>query len=541
VAHLLGPSRTWCVAVVFGLTAVACLSAEQKPAGDAGSVVRKARQLIAAEKLDDAITLLTGALEEFPTDPEIHNNLGYIFELQHRIDEAVEHYAATLTFAPSNRYASERLESIFFGEVFPSRLRLEYLAALPVRFARLQVLGPDGVARQAAVTVSTLYPVQMRRSARPVSRVVPPGVDSGEVCQFNRVIYVFVQKNPKESVLTKVADVCYPSEILSRDGRDYSPLASSLARMAGRFYIYLACWPGLLDRREALRIWLCEGGPAGGEHHDGDVYLYQVATLRPGEEWLRELAHELGHAVLPPLAGYARPEHSIAGFLGETWLLSALAFEAEQAQRQVWSLAPGQAWLQGLWPLGALDLTGYLARQVAGCVAEWVERGPYGTGEADSPAAARIACGFLLWLQAAHGTGCLAHVARADSGTLAALTARYREWLAESGEAFRLRAAAGFAQAPEPAWLPFGHRQVTFSREHPWGTVCYLPAGAWRIACDAGVELVAAWRPAGRDAEATGWAPRVISQGEWGWLQLVPASDQQATAAEFVLTAGQGV
>lgn len=541
MAQPLSLRRLWCWALVGGLVAAHCFGVDAKPVSDAASVVRQARQLIAAEKLDDAVGLLTAALERFPTDPEIHNNLGYIFELQRRVDDAAEHYAATLTYSPSNRYAADRLESIFFGEVFPSRLRLEYLAGLPVRFARLQIVGPDGVTHHAVVSVSTLYPPEMRHTSRPVRRVVPPGVDNGEVCQFNRVVYVFVQTDVEASTLTRVADVCYPSEILSRDGRDYGPLALGLARMAARFWVYLASWPGLPGRQEALRVWLCEGGPAGGEHHNGDIYLYQVAALRPGEEWLRELAHELGHAALPPLGGYARPEHSIAGLLGEAWLLSALAFEAEQTQRQPWSSDPGRAWLQGLWPLGALDLPGYLSKQVAGSLQEWITQGPYGVGEADSPQAARIACGFLVWLQAAHGTDCLSYVARAEQGTLAALTARYREWLAQNNEALRLQAAAGFSRAFAGDWIPFGQRKVVFSKEEPWRTVCYLPAGAWRVSCDGGAELVATWRPAGRDAGGAGWAPRVISEGEWGWLQVAPASEEQAVATVFVLTPGQGV
>ncbi|MCX7598996.1 MAG: tetratricopeptide repeat protein, partial [Armatimonadetes bacterium] len=535
MAQPLGVSSLRWMAAVIVLVAAACFGAEPKPADSTSGVLRQARQLVAAEKLDDAIALLSDALKRFPTDPELHNNLGYVFELQNRVDDAVEHYAAALTFAPSNRYASERLESIFYGERFPSRLRLEHLAALPVRFARLQVVGPDGMPRQAAVTVSAMYPAEMRHTSGPVRRVVPPGVDRGEVCQFNRVVYVFVQRDATDSTLARATDVYYPSEILSRDGRDYGPLALSLARIAARFHVYLACWPGLPARQGPVRVWLCEGGPAGGGHDNGDVYLYQVAALRPGEEWLRELAHEIGHALLPPLAGYARPEHSIAGLVGEAWLLSALAFEAEQTQRQVWSSAQGLAWLQGLWPLGVLDLEGYVRKQVGGCVKQWVARGPYDAGEADSPQAAQVACGFLLWLQAAHGTNGLGYVAQAGTGTLAGLTARYRGWMGQSEEPLKLRAAAGFSQDFASDWLPFGQRRVAFTRQQPWRTICYLPAGVWRISCDAGAELLATWRPVGRDATSTELAPRVTSQGEWGWLEAVPASEEQVAASEFVL------
>lgn len=540
MAQPLRVSGLRCTAAMLICLTTACFGAEMVPAGDAASVVRKARQLIAAEKLDDAAALLSSALERFPTDPEIHNNLGYIFELQKRVDDAAEHYAATLTFAPSNQYAAERLESIFFGEAFPSRLRPEHLGVLPVRFARLQVVGPDGMPRQAAVTVSALYPTEMRHTSRPVRRVVPPGVETGEECQFNRVVYVFVQMDAKKGVLKRAADVYYPSEILSRDGRDYGPLALSLARMAARFQIYLGCWPDLPVSPKPLRVWLCEGGPAGGEHHNGDIYLYQVAALRPGEEWLRELAHELGHALLPPLSGYSRPERSIAGLVGEAWLMSALAFEAEQTQRRPWSSPQGMAWLQGLWPLGALDLRDYVTKQLAGYVERWIDQGPYGTGETDSPRAAEVACGFLLWLQAAHGTDCLAYVAQSETGTLAGLTARYRAWIAQIEEPLGLRAAAGFLQDRGSAWLPFGQRQVVFTKERPWRTVCYLPAGVWRISCDDGAELLASWRPAGRDAPRSDWGPRVNSQGEWGWLEVVPASGEEATASVFTLTAAQG-
>ena len=193
--------------------------------------MREARRLVGDNKLDEAAVLLSGALDRFPTDPEIRNNLGYVYEVQGRADDALDQYAATRIVAPTNQYAGERLQKLMFGKEFPNRVRPDRLSALPVRFALFQVKGPDGVDRQVAVTQATLYPTQMHEGTQPVTKTVPPGATDGVAVKFNRVLYVFVQTSRDEKHLFRCWEVYYPSRVLSQEGRDYGPLASALARV----------------------------------------------------------------------------------------------------------------------------------------------------------------------------------------------------------------------------------------------------------------------------------------------------------------------
>ena len=81
-----------------------------------------------------------------------------------------------------------------------------------------------------------------------------------------------------------------------------------------------------------IDLYLCEGGDAGGEQffgpdqeptsHDADVILiYDVGHFDGKFEQAREIAHEYGHAVLPPMGGFKDPEYWASGYLGEKLFL----------------------------------------------------------------------------------------------------------------------------------------------------------------------------------------------------------------------------
>ncbi|MCS7066233.1 MAG: hypothetical protein NZL85_08165 [Fimbriimonadales bacterium] len=77
-----------------------------------------------------------------------------------------------------------------------------------------------------------------------------------------------------------------------------------------------------------LRVFLCREGKPGAEQQQNLIYLYQVSEQTPPAEWLRELTHEYGHFVLPPINSFTEPEAWANGDLGERllgrWLLHAL-------------------------------------------------------------------------------------------------------------------------------------------------------------------------------------------------------------------------
>ena len=510
----------------------------------AAQAVREARRLLGDNKLDEAAAVLSEALDRYPTDPEIHNNLGYVYEVQGRPDDALDQYAATRIVAPTNQYSGERLDKLMFGKQFPGRVRPDRLSALPVRFACFAVKGPAGVDRQVAVTTATLYPTAMHEGDQPVSKTVPPGATDGVAVKFNRVLYVFAQTSADPDHLYRCWEVYYPSRVLSQEGRDYGPLASALARMAGRFEAYLGALSTTPADRPPLKLWLCEGGPAGGEHSGEDIYLYQISALRPdGEEWLRELAHETGHARLPKLPGYAEPESSISGLVGERWLMSSLAYEAEQITGQPWASMDSIAWLGSLWGIGTLNPGDYLRREVAGSVEEWTRQGPYYKTDPTAAALpgqdpATANAGFLMWVEAAHGVDTFAQALGGEVGTAAGLTARYRQLLTESPAPLTINAAAGRADKKlgELDWLPFGRRAMSFSKQAPWRALCYLPAGTWKISADGKTSLLGSWQPLEGSKGTATMKASVISRGEWGRLQLAPAEGDQLSAVRFIFT-----
>lgn len=107
-----------------------------------------------------------------------------------------------------------------------------------------------------------------------------------------------------------------------------------------------------IDHSEAyasrqVHLYLCDGGKAGGEQRFGEdryideatgravshkvntIYIYDMASFTQDRiEMLREIAHEYGHATLPPIGPFAKPEDWANGDLGERlylrWLFEDL-------------------------------------------------------------------------------------------------------------------------------------------------------------------------------------------------------------------------
>jgi len=83
-----------------------------------------------------------------------------------------------------------------------------------------------------------------------------------------------------------------------------------------------------------IDVYLCDGGQPGGEQRflpddEGDrhktancIFIYQVSTFTDPTEKAREVAHEYGHATLPGIGGYTKPEDWANGLLGEKLFLS---------------------------------------------------------------------------------------------------------------------------------------------------------------------------------------------------------------------------
>jgi hypothetical protein len=114
------------------------------------------------------------------------------------------------------------------------------------------------------------------------------------------------------------------AELAQQIGRLYAQLAG-LARTYTLTYAK-ECPRPRFTTDGVINVWLSERGEPGGEAVDDNIYFYQVGTPRTATEWVRQLAHEYGHQILPVVGGFEQPEWASNGRMGERlfmhWLLA---------------------------------------------------------------------------------------------------------------------------------------------------------------------------------------------------------------------------
>jgi hypothetical protein len=113
--------------------------------------------------------------------------------------------------------------------------------------------------------------------------------------------------------------------------REDEALAQRVGGVLARLY-----WIGwdYLGRRPSetgyTNVWLTHDGEAGAEEYEGHIYLFAVGEARAPAEWVRELAHEYSHIILPEAGPYTDPEPWANGYLGERLLMKWLLFDNQQ-------------------------------------------------------------------------------------------------------------------------------------------------------------------------------------------------------------------
>jgi len=158
-------------------------------------------------------------------------------------------------------------------------------------------------------------------------------------------------------VATQVVNARRPEQsdtrhrIYSQERKAKNDPSVDVARLFARLYDFNVRQIGLDHAANVAEgvvdVYLCFGGQAGGEQRfDVDYQRKNLSTGRPGErvntiyiydlasftdptEKLREVAHEYGHATLPPVGGFQRPEDWANGHLGERvylrWIRNQMA------------------------------------------------------------------------------------------------------------------------------------------------------------------------------------------------------------------------
>jgi hypothetical protein len=74
-----------------------------------------------------------------------------------------------------------------------------------------------------------------------------------------------------------------------------------------------------------MPVWLATTGEPGARQWNGSITVQATNHPRSDLEWVRELAHEWGHACLPGVGGFTEPEAWANGDLGERLFLPMMA------------------------------------------------------------------------------------------------------------------------------------------------------------------------------------------------------------------------
>ena len=242
------------------------------------------------------------------------------------------------------------------------------------------------------------------------------------------------------------------------------PFARLIGSVMARLYWLGVDYLGRSTGRGGMTsVWLSREGMPGAEEVDGNLWLYAIDTPRAPAEWVRELAHEYGHAILPELGPFVKPERWANGYLGERLFLK-------------WMLADNQQ--QDVWT-EPIDGTAYVANQVAPLRERFLTEGP------DAPATEQLdeagmnyLVGELLALEAMHGPTLMRGImSRIGSPAVKGLPVII-------AAAIRALKPARLPLAPE-AFVP----KLTEGAERAAGALrfrkaayrFYLPTGTWAI------------------------------------------------------------
>lgn len=132
--------------------------------------------------------------------------------------------------------------------------------------------------------------------------------------------------------------------VFAQERREKNDKGERVARMLARLWEFNHFRLGLDHSPQynsrIVDAYICYGGDPGGEQMFGEdltgdgrivkvntIYIYALDTFTEPVEMAREVAHEYGHATLPAVGGFAKPEDWGNGFLGEKLYLRMMRDE----------------------------------------------------------------------------------------------------------------------------------------------------------------------------------------------------------------------
>lgn len=397
------------------LLAAALCSVQPAPAAIGHAAVQNmladAEEKAQAAQFPEAVAVLQRVLEIEPENSDAWEWLGFCRLAMGDRDGAIEAYAAHLKLDPESEQGWAAMNRLFFdfeNLPFPFSLNPDIVPVIPVTMELGRVLVPaagstDVQERQFAYTTSVVFPEPMAypETMRIPSPTSQSGVNPTTITDpkrrglYNRVSYGYIL-NPETGRLELEIALHYPSETLTGQGTDGAEIAD--AAMANLLRLW---WLGrdilgrvLIHDKGPLNVWLTSGGEAGGEQWNDNLYLYGLEQKREPTEWLREVAHEWGHLLLPGIDGFTDPEAWANGAMGETLFLRWLAQSAEREGK--WAV-------DALWP-GKLDLAKHFASRNDALLNSFLTQGPNSTLLVNRGRQGMdYIVGLTLFAEAAHG------------------------------------------------------------------------------------------------------------------------------------------
>ncbi|MEI7985045.1 MAG: hypothetical protein WCI55_05400 [Armatimonadota bacterium] len=145
--------------------------------------------------------------------------------------------------------------------------------------------------------------------------------------------------------------------VFSQDRKVHSEQAQQTAQLLLRLWTYN--FNDLkIDHKpdyahSCVDVYLCFSGDPGGEQlFDEDpqakgisskvntIYIYDLPSFKQPLEKVREICHEYGHASLPAIGGYDKPEYWANGYLGEKLFMNWLASQPNLTSDQLFGCDP---------------------------------------------------------------------------------------------------------------------------------------------------------------------------------------------------------
>ena len=412
-------------------------------------------QLAQDGKLDRAIDQLRLAVSQDSTLIRAHQWLGWALSRKGLREEALDAYAQALLI-PAQDPVSERAIRSLLAEGFPESMGRDTPLVLPSTRSGLVVAIDDPrLPTQSCGRFQAFY----------TASDLSPDADHRRVPQYqwpvDRASYGYVL-NPQTQRWHLKFRVHWQSPALTEAGKHTDSFAHDVMALLLRLY-----WVGKAYLGRELKVdlsgitdaWLCQQGSPEAEARRANIYVFSLGTKRDDSEWLREVAHEYGHLIIPGIDHFQEPEAWANGLLGERLFTKWLLINRQSTDRQ-------PSWLQNL------KLTQYVQAEIQPLIESFLEQGPQSPLVKDtSKAGMDYYLGLTLYMESAFGPTVLREAIDATYGTA---TANFLEGCAI---ALDKRGKSGLP------WEMAGPYQMA---EHGAGSKnftywVYLEEGRWRI------------------------------------------------------------